>query len=313
MPNMLEEPIKEIYEKDVLFERIINNKNMSIYSLRKSVKHCNLDCMINTNVSKQNLITNIKKYIVLERYYLANEYKIIKIQCILRMRNILKRAGCVNDMDIISYTSKYEIPNKFFYRFYDNISDRMYAYDIRSLLEIIKSEYPSCPYTFRQFTDEEKEKIMSYCYALYNKGININIEKTPLSPEEELEMKMKDVFHKINMLDNYTNYIWFKQLELNQLITLYIKCEDIWNFRSGMTIESKAQIVNGGQAFVIPMGFIKNMKSKFKLRHVLLDEFYRFITEGNDRDERKLGAILILSALVEVSIPAAYALPHLVQ
>ena len=115
------------------------------------------------------------------------------------------------------------------------------------------------------------------------------------------------------MLDNYTNYIWFKQLELNQLITLYIKCEDIWNFRSGMTIESKAQIVNGGQAFVIPLGFIKNMKSKFKLRHVLLDEFYRFITEGNDRDERKLGAILILSALVEVSIPAAYALPHLVQ
>jgi hypothetical protein len=317
MPNMLEEsikePIKEIYEKDVLFEKILTNKIMSIFTLRKSIKHCKLDNMINTNVSKQILITNIKKYISLERYYLANEHKIIMIQSIFRTRNILKRTTCVNDMDIISYTSKYDIPNKFFYIFYDNISNRTYAYDIRSLLEIIKSEYPSCPYTFRKFTDEEKEKIMSYCYTLYDKGININMEKPPLSPEEDLEMKMKDVFHKINMLDNYANYIWFKNLELNELINLYIKCEDMWNFRLAMTIESKTKIVNDGQAFVIPLGIIKNIKSKFKLRHVLLDDFYRFVTEGIDRDERKLGAILILSALVEVSNSAAYALPHLVM
>ena len=317
MPNMLEEsikePIKEIYEKDVLFEKILTNKIMSIFTLRKSIKHCRLDNMINTNVSKQILITNIKKYISLERYYLANEHKIIMIQSIFRTRNILKRTTCVNDMDIISYTSKYDIPNKFFYIFYDNISNRTYAYDIRSLLEIIKSEYPSCPYTFRKFTDEEKEKIMSYCYTLYDKGININMEKPPLSPEEDLEMKMKDVFHKINMLDNYANYIWFKNLELNELINLYIKCEDMWNFRLAMTIESKTKIVNDGQAFVIPLGIIKNIKSKFKLRHVLLDDFYRFVTEGIDRDERKLGAILILSALVEVSNSAAYALPHLVM
>ena len=139
------------------------------------------------------------------------------------------------------------------------------------------------------------------------------MEKPPLSPEEDLEMKMKDVFHKINMLDNYANYIWFKNLELNELINLYIKCEDMWNFRLAMTIESKTKIVNDGQAFVIPLGIIKNIKSKFKLRHVLLDDFYRFVTEGIDRDERKLGAILILSALVEVSNSAAYALPHLVM
>ena len=317
MPNMLEEsikePIKEIYEKDVLFEKILTNKIMSIFTLRKSIKHCKLDNMINTNVSKQILITNIKKYISLERYYLANEHKIIMIQSIFRTRNILKRTTCVNDMDIISYTSKYDIPNKFFYIFYDNISNRTYAYDIRSLLEIIKSEYPSCPYTFRKFTYEEKVNIMIYCYTLYDKCININMEKPPLSPEEDLEMKMKDVFHKINMLDNYANYIWFKNLELNELINLYIKCEDMWNFRLAMTIESKTKIVNDGQAFVIPLGIIKNIKSKFKLRHVLLDDFYRFVTEGIDRDERKLGAILILSALVEVSNSAAYALPHLVM
>jgi hypothetical protein len=49
------------------------------------------------------------------------------------------------------------------------------------------------------------------------------------------------------------------------------------------------------------------------MQNVLLDEFTRFITEGINRDEKKLGAILILSGLVEISSEAAEALPHLVQ
>ena len=35
--------------------------------------------------------------------------------------------------------------------------------------------------------------------------------------------------------------------------------------------------------------------------------------EGINRDEKKVGAILVLTALVEVSVEAADALPHLVQ
>ena len=37
------------------------------------------------------------------------------------------------------------------------------------------------------------------------------------------------------------------------------------------------------------------------------------ITEGINIEEKKLGAILILTALVEVSHEAAHALPHLMQ
>ena len=126
-------------------------------------------------------------------------------------------------------------------------------------------------------------------------------------------MKIKDVFHQINMLDNYTNHMWFKNLNLHQLIELYIKSEDVWNYRSNMTIESKKKIVNNGVAFNIPIPVIKLYKSKSKIQHVLLDEFKRCINEGINRDEKKLGAILILTALVEVSYDASLALPYLVQ
>ena len=126
-------------------------------------------------------------------------------------------------------------------------------------------------------------------------------------------MKIKDIFYRINMLDNYTDPEWFKNLNFMQLLTLYVKAEDIWNYRSNMSIESKKKIVKNGIAFNIQPHMLKNVKNYMKLQNILLDEFMRLITEGIDRDERKLGAILILTALVEVSGDAANALPHLVQ
>jgi len=304
---------KEIFDKEILFNRIMNNIHTSIYSIRKSIKNCKLNDMIDTKPSKTQLIKNIKNYIEKMRYYKANIMQITAIQSLVRKWIILRRMSCNNDTDILTFNSKYDIPNQYFYIFHDNIGKRKYAYDIRTLLEIIKSDYPSCPYTFRAFTDLEKNNIKKYTEKLIAKGYELHVEIAKLTPEEELEMKMKDVFHEINMLDNYTDYVWFKNLELHQLIELYARSEDIWNYRSGMGLESKKKIVNGGVAFNIPKHFIMNMKNKSRMQHILLDEFYRFTKEGVNRDEQKLGAILILSALVEVSYLAAIALPHLVQ
>jgi hypothetical protein len=58
---------------------------------------------------------------------------------------------------------------------------------------------------------------------------------------------------------------------------------------------------------------IKSIKSKIKLQNIILNDFSRLITEGIDREERKLGAIFILTGLVEVSHEASDALPHLIQ
>ena len=80
-----------------------------------------------------------------------------------------------------------------------------------------------------------------------------------------------------------------------------------------MTNEAKCKIVKNGIVFNIPIQFIKSQKSVSKMQDILLTDFMRCITEGEDINEKKLGAILILTGLVEVSIPAAIALPHLIQ
>jgi hypothetical protein len=299
--------------KEELFDIILNNAYISVYSIRKSIKSNGLKSFINTKQSKEKLIKELKQLLMRERYYQSNVYSIIKIQSTFRKWLVYRKKICYNDSDILTFSSKYEIPNKYFYIFEDFMNNRKYAYDIRTLYQIIESEYPSCPYTFRPYTDEEKNKIYNDKCKLMKYGIDIQIPKVQLSFEEETDMKIKDIFYQINMLDNYTNPQWFKNLELHHLIELYIKTEDIWNYRSSMDLEAKKRIVTYNDVFTIPIHVIKNYKSKIKLQNIILDDYKRLITEGINRDEKKLGAILILTGLVEVSFDAADALPHLVQ
>jgi len=304
---------KIIYSKEQLFEIVINDKPINIYSLRKSIKNCGYNKIINTKQSKNILINSLKKIIIQERFYLNNEQSIVTIQKYFRKWLVLRRKYCINDTDILTFISKYDIEEKYFYIFYDNVTKKKYAYDIRTLAQILDSEYKSCPYTFRLFNDYEKEQISNYIDTLIINNIDIDIEKKVLTFEEQTNMKIKDIFYEINMLDNYTDPDWFKELSLFNLMELYLKMEDIWNYRSSMTLESKQRIVKNGIVFNIPPNIIKYQKNKLKLQNVILDEFKRMISEGINRDEKKLGAILILTGLVEVSSDAANALPHLIQ
>jgi hypothetical protein len=311
--KLLKDDSKIIYSKDELFEKISNNDHLSIYSIRKSIKKCGLNKTIDTKQSKQSLIKSLKDVILEERRYISLQPYIITIQKNYRRWLVYKKTICCNDTDVLTFSSKYEIPDKFFYTFIDNKINKKYAYDIRTLLEIINSAYPSCPYTFRLFTEDEKKNINAYVNKLKKNGISILIPKKVLTYDEEIEMKIKDVFYQINMLDNYTNHIWFKNLELQQLVSLYVINEDIWNYRSSMDMNSKTNIVKNGIVFNVPIFVIKSIKSKIKLQEIILNDYLKMINEGINRDEKKLGAILILTGLVEVSGDAADALPHLVQ
>lgn len=304
---------KIIYSKEELIEKILKNSTINVYTLRKSIRNCDLAKFIDTKQTKQNLITSLKKIILKERFYFSHQSYIILIQSFVRKWLIYRRKLCSNDTDILTFTDKYEIPEKYFYIFFDKNTKKRYGYDIRTLLEIINSDYPSCPYTFRQFTNEEIESINLYKTKLINKGVNILNDKKILTLEEEIDMKIKDVFYQINMLDNYTNHVWFKNLNLTQLVYLYKIMEDIWNYRSNMNLESKKKIVKNGIIFSVPVYVIDQQKSKIKMQNLLLNEFTRLITEGVDREEKKLGAILALTGLVEVSGEAADGLPHLIQ
>ena len=305
-----------IYTKEEFFNLFITNKHstVSIFTLRNNIKLLGLNKFINTKQSKPLLINDIIKLIQKERYYDNNYDKIVFTQSIVRKWLVKRRYICCNTVEITSFDDIFDIPSKYYYLFNDSMSNKSFGFDIRSLLAILKSDYPSCPYTFRNYTDDEKNLIFNHAKKLSKNGIILEFDKLELNKDQEIEMRMKDVFHKINMLDNYSSHLWFKNLDIKGLATLYSKLEDIWNYRVGMDTVEKMRILqtNNGNAFLMSINTIKHIKSKIQLQEILLNEIDRFITEGINRDERKLGAMLMLTGLVEVSYEAASGLPHLV-
>lgn len=307
-----EQKKEEILSVGKLFNYIEGKKNISVLEIRKSIKNSYLKNFINSKLSKINLISNIRNQIIKERYYLNHEDTIIKIQSISRMFLKKYRYICSNDIDILTMESKMDIEYPYFYRFFNRINNKYYAYDIRLLNNLINSNYKSCPYTLRDFNEEELNTINMYINCLERNNICIKINSES-NEDDMIENKVKDLFYKINMLDNYTNHKWFLDLNLIELIKLYISAEDIWNYRSLLTQTSKYNIIGNNYIFNYPILSIKKFKSINKLRCMLIDTFNIMISNGIDVNEKKLGAILVLSALVEISPDAANALPHLVQ
>lgn len=315
--NLVENKICNNDEEDIisvnkLFNLIEEKKNISVLDLRKSIRNSYLKKFINSKLSKVNLIAEVKNQIIKERFYLNHEEYIIKIQSIFRMYLKKYRYVCHNDVDVLTMISKMEIDYPYFYRFLNKTNNKYYAYDIRLLNSLINSNYKSCPYTFRDFNEDELNLINNYINKLESNNISVKVE-AKLSEDQIIENKIKDLFYKINMLDNYTNHKWFLDLDLIDLIKLYISAEDIWNYRSLLSQSSKHNIIGNNYIFNYPILSIKKIKSINKMREILIDIFNTMISNGIDINEKKLGAILVLSSLVEISPDAANALPHLVQ
>jgi hypothetical protein len=301
---------KIILSKDELMYHIETKKTLSIYTLRQSIKQCYLKNFIITKQSKSKLIECLKDSLKKERQYLNHENIIIKIQSCIRMFLKKRRYECFNEIDILNMDTKMDIESPYFYRLAHQ--NKYFAYDIRSLNALLKSNYPKCPYTFVDFSDEQKNTIKMYINKLSQENIKVE-EEVILNEYQIIENRIKDLFYNINMLDNYTSHKWFNDLNLSQLIKLYVCCEDIWNYRSQLSTLAKRNIVGVNSIFNIPIMIIKKERSLKRMRLILLNIFERMISNGIDIHEKKLGAIFVLSALVEVSSEAAYALPHLIQ
>jgi hypothetical protein len=247
---------------------------------------------------------------------------IIKSQALARGFNIRNRNRCVNKTDISTLDSLYDIPARYFFRFKD-VDGFYYGFDIRSfksLLEMsVKSGKPTNPYNWKPISPDiiDKYKIRLQQLIMSAEGLE-DIIDTPCksTPEKEMEHYMVKVFHKFDMLDNYTDHTWFKNLDMFELKKLYKECEDIWNYRAGLTQEAKKILVHNGLAFTQSIHKIMAMSethiNRLKLQHILLTEFERLLDQGQTLGDRKTSAKLMITGLVAVSDGAAQAYPYLV-
>lgn len=129
----------------------------------------------------------------------------------------------------------------------------------------------------------------------------LNIMRT-----KPLLLRIQELFLEIDGLGNYTNFLWFANLERRDYIRLYRTMYDIWTYRAHLSREIKSNIC----VFENPFHEIHQERLHFHdasiyvLREICLKVFENMVYCGIDNEYRKIGTLHALTALTVVSIDA---------
>lgn len=255
--------------------------------------------------------------------------QLIKTQSVVRRYIILSRLDNFgpyyfnsnlsnNSFDFFSYQDIKLIPLLYLISFKDR-DNFVYTFDIRSLDKLFKSDYNVNPFNRQPFP----EKVI----RLVSKRIS-NLVVCDSEPQIEEKKKRKirisddnsniktravDLFQKMDKLDQYTNVNWFCDLNLKQLKNFYRFLEDIWNYRTQISLEQKKKISKNGDVCSIPIPYILKIKKLSDLQEIILDQIELLVTGGETKDEQILGCLYVLTAFAETSSKIAECLPWLMN
>ena len=331
--NRLFSYLESLPKKEIL---IIPKKIKLLDVLKKNTEHYSdvdykytLDYFkLNSNGSLNSLKNRLRKFAKMLAFYSKKRKKIVKIQKFFRnyIDNIIKnlrgrafydRNICHNEEDFMSFDELNTIPNTYFYSFQDK-DGFTYGFDIRSLHEFIvklDKKKPYNPYNNIKLVSHNIKNIYTLIRLLNIRNKKTKLKKIKFTNKyREMRDKAIQIFHKINMLNNYTDVNWFLDLDIYHLKKLYESAEDIWNYRAmHLTKEVRKKHIPNNDAFKIPPYEIFKIKDKLNIQNIILNEINKFITEGITEEERRTGAMWMLTALVEVSPAACDSMPHLFQ
>jgi hypothetical protein len=223
----------------------------------------------------------------------------------------------VNENDFLTMERMVDLPKTQFFSFKDS-DGFVYGFDSMSFYQLIYvNKILTNPYTRRDF---QSETIEHFCklikYASFLKlPLNTIMEKDAVTPEQEQELKVVELFQKMNSLGNYADSNWFMQLDNIKLIRYLKELGDIWNYRAQLTDSVKRTICppHGNPFRNVHYMRINYDSDLYTLRQELIHVLEIFINSGIDKDSQTLGSYYALSALTLVSYNASIALPWLYQ
>jgi len=278
----------------------------------KAKKIIRVDNIINAALQSNAQIQNVE----LDNQINKNRYNIFKKQIILiqktfRMWNIYRRNRSNNKEDCGTLDSIFTIPIEYYFDYKDS-DGFVYAFDLRTF-DLLNMN----PYNQKPLPEDEKtkNKLCEKYEFLKKCDKKIKYDSPKLSEEQKYDQNLIRIFQKYDMIGQYTDTNWFNNLSLDELKKFYKSCFDMFDYRSQLSMDIRKKITKDGFMFNRVINEVHYFRPKHKriLQMELLKEMERIVDEGEDREYKTLGINLVLSALVEVSYPAALALPHLVQ
>lgn len=301
------------------------NKIDHIYTLEKlpDCLNCNIINLYDTlnyhkikydkNDKIINLYNKLKNRLEDIDNYKNNISKIITIQKNIRKFLIYRYKKLSNTEDFYTLDNVYLTPLKFIHIIKDS-NNVSYFFDLRSLYKYLELSHNILnPYKNIPFTEGEMKAIKIRLNS-FDKG-ELIIKEDNLTPEQYYKQYLIDIFQKFDNLGYITNIEWYLKLTFNQIKDLYIKCEDIWNYRASLTTLQKKNIVHDGKLFQISPKRVKRLTTNYEieLRKLILNEFNKAITQGVTEADKNHGAILMLTGFADVSDDVRTSFPWLSQ
>ena len=232
---------------------------------------------------------------------------------------LLKRSVCVNESDFYTFEPLNEISYYQFYSFKDK-DGFIYGFDIKSLYQLISIEKEKSlnPYNRNVLPNEVIsyfKRIRTLSRRMLHYIIDLKIEEDDgLSEEKKYELRVIEVFQKINSLGNYSDSNWFTDLNRRQCIIFIRELLDIWTYRAQLSHQVQREICppNGNPFYNVNFHYINTWEFK-EIQTYSLKIIENLVNCGISNESKSLGAYYVLAALTLVNENARNSLPWLYQ
>jgi hypothetical protein len=229
------------------------------------------------------------------------------------------RQLCTNDCDFFSTESLNDISGVTFYS-YKDADNHVYGFDIRSIHALlyrarISGEPALNPFTRSPFPTFVNQQVTRCVRSLAQWRLPTEwAPLTPPTPEQQLRMKIVDIFAKIDELNYYSSPDWFIDLDADGQRRFYGDLFNIWTHRANLSMAQKNTIVPGFavRLFRTPRWALADMSLE-SLQKLNLGIMRQMITSAADRNDRILGAMYVVSTLTLVCDGARTAYPWLYE
>jgi hypothetical protein len=229
------------------------------------------------------------------------------------------RTICTNDSDFFSTESLTDISGSSFFSYKDG-DNHVYGFDIRSINTLlyrarVAGEVANNPFTRTPFPSHISKQVQKLVRWMTRHKLPTEwAPLTPPTPEQQIRMKIVDVFSKIDELNYYSSPDWFLELSEEGHRRFYSQLFDIWTHRANLTMAQKNTIVPGfgSRLFKTPRWALVDLNLE-GLQRLNLNVIRMMIGSATDRNDRIIGAMYVVSTLTLVCERARTAYPWLYE
>ncbi len=222
----------------------------------------------------------------------------------------------MNDVDFLTMENIRTIEPSYFFSYRDENEKYSYGFNVLSFYHLVKNSKKEVfnPYNRKNIDDRilnQMDKMLRLSKIL-KIDINLSLENE-VDVDKKVDFRSLDLFQSINELGNYSNHLWFNNLQTIQLIKFIRELNDIWCYRTQLSREIQQKICPRGNPFRHINFFRIRDETPEILKNKILTIMEEMVYSGVDNDSKALGCYYILGALTLVSPQAALALPWLYE